>query len=995
MVARMLIGLICIQAAGCGSKPDTKLTLPNPGSVRVDGDLRDGEDADSLTGDRNSLIRRSDQLMRNGEFDDASKVLRELLLAQPSDVETLFRYANAVAAKGDLSEAVSILDSIPTDHPNAGLAAIGQAADWRFQLERYDEAEASYLKVLQLAPKASVAHRQLAYLLNRQGRRHEAAIHIQELCRLGDVREDEVRVLMSLSDAVFDDPKDSAVPDSESRPYWPIGPVGEARRFFSERRYVDAVNLLQQYIHTKPLLPSVNAFYGRCLAEAQDEKNLVGWLANADAATKDYSEYWAALGAYLIEQQRFEESVRALGEAILRDPTDARSLRRINQAFVALGKDDDAKRWFDRSVILRDTTLCCNRISENKAAALTAFPELIAGLIKLGRPLEAVIWQVVELYYRKADRSEIARLNDQRLLLAGSATAFGNRKEILCGTNLDLYPLPELKHIESSVPSTSIATSLSIDSLSQPCFENVSAGVGLNHAYRVAAMPTAKGFSIYQSVGGGVAVFDYDLDGFDDLYFAQGGSDPPLFQGDQSNVLYRTLSGKLHDVTNLSQSTENRYSIGVTAGDWNQDGFQDLIAANVGPNTLFINNGDGTFSATATDGVNETNIMSTSIAVADVTGDSLPDIVELNYADDADLARKPSTNARGEIEVVTPLSFKPGMDRVLVNDGKGGRIPQNINDSESAKSTGLGVIIADFDGIPGTEIFVGNDVRPDQLWKRNDDGSRTDIAALTGCALSAGGGTTASMGIAAADFDRTGTLDMYITNFQNEASTLLLNRGSTFQDRSIQFKLAEDSYSVLGFGCQPIDYSNDGNIDLLVTNGHVDDTGTIGQPFEQPAQLFANLGMQYRLLSVADQSHYFDTNHVGRALARLDFNHDGKTDVVITHLEAPSALILNRTATNNHWLKIFLVGTQCERDAIGAKIQVQIGEQLWTDWVIAGDGYLCRNESQVTFGLGNETVVDQLTVTWPDGKTQTFQNVAVDQSVIAIEGDIALFSTVY
>jgi len=178
---------------------------------------------------------------------------------------------------------------------------------------------------------------------------------------------------------------------------------------------------------------------------------------------------------------------------------------------------------------------------------------------------------------------------------------------------------------------------------------------------------------------------------------------------------------------------------------------------------------------------------------------------------------------------------------------------------------------------------------------------------------------------------------------------------------------------------------------LVVTNGHVDDTGEPGRPFQQPPQVFANLGDHFQLMKVSDPSHYFGSDHVGRALARLDFNRDGKSDFVVTHLESPSALLINRTETNNHWLQVQLVGTQCERDAIGAKIGVRCGDQQWTGWVTAGDGYLCHNESIVSFGLGGSAELAELVVTWPTGEQQHFKSVAIDHRILIVQGQATVF----
>jgi tetratricopeptide (TPR) repeat protein len=998
-----LVLLIMLVVNGCGSEKlvespsaDDEKASTAVGSLAASERLGDGE---RLKFDRAAELRRSDALSKKGDFTGANEALRRVLLENPDDVETLFRLANVQAAMGRLAEAITLLDSIPAEHPEAGLPAMGQAADWCMESEQYGEAEKRYLKLIERVPDAVMPRRKLAHLYNRQGRRHEAADQILYLCRLGDVRQDELHSLMSLSDAVFDDEDEQATANDDLRPLMlPIGAAAHARIAFTKRKYADAVSLLRTQISKSEVPPTLNAFYGRALAEAQHESELVAWLMRADGSTKQCAEYWAAVGVYLVGQLRFKEAVRALGEALKRDNTDLRSYQRMNQSLVALGEDEAAKRWFDRYVIVRETTILCNQIGQKATPDLEPFPAMIDGLLKLDRPLEAVMWQFVEALYKEAPSQRTAELAAQHALLLNADPSIDASSKLLCGLNLDSYPLPTLKDLNESMITADVDTEFVPALLPKPRFKNVAENMGLNHEYLVASERIGKGFAIYQSLGGGLAVLDYDLDGTCDLYLAQGGCDPPKFIGNQSNVLFRATDGLFRDVTDVAGASDYRYGIGISSGDWNQDGFPDLVVANLGQNSLLVNNGDGSFTLTPTDPLDDPTVMSTSVAMGDVSGDGVPDIVELNYLEDASLAKKPTTNAKGELEAVRPLDYNPGMARVLIND-EGERIAMPISKLNSARASGLGIVISDFDGVAGNEIFIGNDMRPDQLWRLDKDNPSTpswlDMAPLVGCALGNGGTTTASMGIAAADFDNSGTLDLYITNFENEPSSFFLNRGQMFQDRSVQYKLVEDSLPVLGFGCQPIDYNNDGLNDLIVTNGHVEDTGVKEQMFAQPAQLFVNQSSDFQLASPEDSSGYFGSKHVGRGLATLDINRDGRMDFVVTHIEEPTALLINQTETAHQAIRIRLVGTRSERDAIGAKVSVRVGSREWTQWAIAGDGYLCKNESTLHFGIGDSKGADEVTVIWPTGNRQVFKGVTTEGCNLLVEGDDEVFNIGY
>ncbi len=414
-------------------------------------------------------------------------------------------------------------------------------------------------------------------------------------------------------------------------------------------------------------------------------------------------------------------------------------------------------------------------------------------------------------------------------------------------------------------------------------------------------------------------------------------------------------TAQLLDVTSVAGAADFQYSMGATAGDWNQDGFPDLVVANIGEDSLLINNGDGTFTRRPIIAPRDVNRVPTSVAMADLTGDSCPDIFELSYVDDPEMILLPRRNDKGQVlNAMSPLQYKPGHDRICENDGRGGMSIRPFATETNEIRTGLGLLITNFLAHkPGNEIFVGNDLYPDQLWVRDPTtGLWSDVAPALGCAFGIRGSKTASMGIAAGDFDNSGTIDLHITNYQDRNASLFLNLGEAFLERNVQYGLAEDSQSVLGFGSQAIDYDNDGDRDLVVTNGHIEQSLSIQAPFEQPLQLFSNLGGRFELVAVEDPSGYWSGKHLGRGLARLDFNRDGKDDFAVTHLGEQSALLINRTETMNHWLQVRLVGVESERDAIGAKVKIRFDDREATNWVIAGDGYFCRNETTVSFGLG-------------------------------------------
>ena len=943
--------------------------------------------------DRGAVLAAAGEAADLGQHQKAIGLLQPLLLADPEDAEALFRLANAYQATNRLEMAVKFLESISEEDPQAGLPALGQAADWYLQLEQYDKAERNYLKVLQRVPTFVPAIRQLAQLYNRQGRRHEAVAQIQALCRIGDVRQDELHALLMVGSAIYDD---ASQPGARQR-YLPIGPSAKARILYTETKYREAMEVLKEQASQPETPPSIKAFYGLLAIESQNQDEFERWFAKTDETSQQYAEYWAAIGAHLVNQAKFEPAVRVLCEALVRDPTDTGSLRRLNQSLRALGREDDAERCLDQYTAQRDVVLAVNSIGQQANPNASVFTTMADGLEKLGRDLEAVTWRLVQAHYATDGQSAIEQLSQQRSRLAQSADAFGDELTKLCGLKRDEFPMPDLSELvrppvddPQADPLNSGRQSMTVDADSLPPvrFRNVASEVGLEHTFWIASQPQVDRFTLYQAIGGGTAVLDYDLDGWPDLYLNQGGSDAPDFVSQRSNLLFRNVEGQFQDHTASSATEQFGYSIGLTSGDWNQDGFDDLVVANLGDIFLMLNNGDGTFRQVRLKAPKADGELISSLAMGDLSGNGLPDLYAAYYVEDPTMVKRPPIDAQGNIEVISPASFTPAIDKLIVNHGDGSFTASEVTDDPAAASTGLGVVIANWDNQDGLDVFVGNDIRPNHLWVRDPESRQwSDIAAVTGCAYGHGGSATASMGIAVADFDSSGTPDIHITNFFEESVSLFLNRQASFVEQSVAFDLYQDSYQVLGFGCQAIDYNNDGFPDLAVTNGSIERTPDA--PFHQPPQFFVNLGKRFALTDVEDSSGYWQQKTLGRSMSRLDFNRDGRSDLLISHLDRPTAIILNETDSQNHWLQLELIGTGAERDAIGAKVTVTAGGRTWSQWIFGGDGYLCRNEPVLNFGIGSQAEAAQVEVTWPDGSQQRLGSLPADQRYLIIQGQDA------
>ena len=1020
-----MIFMLCLYAVvGCDSGKPGKTDPALKSEVRsgADGNVKQGTGTDAVQtsgsqaeeqlhgasasepSGKTLSVADASELINQGQLDEASRILTRLLVMRPDDVQVLFLSARLAAQQGDLEKAISLLDEIPEDHPEAGLPALGQAAEWCFISERYADAEKKYRKLLDASPDFVPAIRQLAFLLNRQGRRQEAAVLIRRLCKLGDVLQDELHSLVALRDAMYDAPNsgdphnedpigpERQVQDANARQYYPIAPYGQARKAFQENDFLKVMELLKPSIDARTAPASMLALFGRAACERQDDQAVDWWRQQSNDGQDEFADYWATIGTLELQKQRYGSAARALAEALRRDGTDMESMSRMRQALGSLGKKEDAQRWFDRWTDSRTVLDTNNLVAATKVPDPAAVEQLAKGLERLDRKLEAVLWRA----RAATSQEEMPKLNQQHRDLVASDNGFPEMDSLWCGTDFGEYPLPSLQQTDGDSSASQLSAKPPSDRhVLPPVFESVSGKVGLQHTYRVAAEPLEKHYSIHQTLGGGVAVLDYDLDGWPDVYFSQGGAGPPDFRARLANQLFRNQLASLMDVSESCFESLRQYTLGVAVGDWNQDGFPDIAVANIGVCELLTNNGDGTFSRRSLESEANFQRVTSSICIADVTSDGLPDIVQVGYVDDADFLAKSPVDIQGQVSItVSPGNFDGAVDCLFESLGDGDFFLRELTDRTDAR-TGLGVVVADFDDQPGNELFIGNDSLPNRLWKLGrdpqDNWQQVDLASLMGCAYGFSGGATGAMGIAVGDFDRDAKMDFHITNYENESSNLYLRRGPSFQDRNRQFQLNALSRDLVGFGTQSLDYDNDGDLDLVVANGHLDDAQSIRGGFAQPMQLLCNRGRDFELLGVTDSSGYWNRLHVGRSLAVLDYDRDGLTDVVMTNIEQPSALILNRTQTPNHWLQVELVGTSVDRDAVGSEVQVTGSWGTHHAWNVAGDGYMCSNERCLSFGLGLAEKVGRLVIRWPDGKEQTFNDIAADQRILIIQGDADLY----
>ncbi len=554
--------------------------------------------------------------------------------------------------------------------------------------------------------------------------------------------------------------------------------------------------------------------------------------------------------------------------------------------------------------------------------------------------------------------------------------------------DLNDYPLPTFPLATEQRPPEDVPRAGRVD------FPDVAGDLGIQFTYFDSAVAAQREIMLHETIGGGVAVLDYDADGWPDLFFTQCGQWPPdPAQTRHFDRLYRNLGdGSFRDVTVEAGLDEYGYSQGVAAGDFNNDGFADLYVGNIGQNQLFRNNGDGTFSRVPHHQDQRPLIWTASCMIADINHDSLPDIYDVNYLTGDELYTKHCIEG-DRLRSCPPNNFPGEQDFLYLNLGDGRW--QNIS-SESQldrfAGKGLGIVAADFDRSGSVDLFVTNDVMVNFLFvSRQPPGALPvyeELGVLSGLAFDREGRTQASMGIACGDVDGDGMTDLLVANYYDDSNTLHLQQpGLCFSDETREAGLRDPSFLLLSFGSQFLDADLDGWLDLVIANGHVDDFRFKGHPWHMRPQFYRNEGAgRFVELTGERAGDYFQKEYLGRGLARLDWNRDGRQEFAVSNIGALASVTENRTETDHHWIGFQLRGVQSNRDAVGTRIALQSADRIRIAELYGGDGFQATNQRQLIFGLGSQAKVDQMTVTWPGGLVQTFRDLAVDREWILIEG---------
>jgi enediyne biosynthesis protein E4 len=536
--------------------------------------------------------------------------------------------------------------------------------------------------------------------------------------------------------------------------------------------------------------------------------------------------------------------------------------------------------------------------------------------------------------------------------------------------------------------------SVKVDSAPAAKFSDITDRAGVK--FRYLASHTAEKY-LPETMGAGVALFDYDNDGRLDVFLVNGapiadptpkGTVPGKTGSEYWNRLYRQKAdGTFEDVTEKAGLQGVGYGMGVAVGDYDNDGFEDLYVTAYGGNRLYHNNGDGTFTdVTEKTGVGGSG-WSTGAAWVDLDNDGFLDLVVLRYLqwDFEDIWC--GEHREGFRSYCHPDYFKAAVPLVYHNNGNGTftEVAQKIGLAKPAK--GLGIAMADYDRDGHIDLFFANDSMVEHLYHNKGDGTFEEVGLLAGVAADIDGHTYAGMGVDFSDYDNDGWPDIVVTNLANQRYALYHNDGDgSFNYSSPAAGISRMTMTHSGWGVRFFDFDNDGRKDLLIAQGHDLDTIEKTSPnlrYREPLLLARNTGREFQDVT-ASAGAALEEPYVWRGLAIGDLDNDGRLDAVVTANDGPVRVLHNETANANHWILLKLTGHKSNRDAIGASVKLTTAGGAQYATVTTASSYLSSGDKRLHFGLGQASVVQSIEIRWPSGIVESLKDVAADR-IVAID----------
>lgn len=913
------------------------------------------------------------------------------------------------AAAGRPEEALAHFQAIPRDGSAISVQACLETASTQERLGRLKDAVDSYEYVRRYQndhPKL-LAH--LASLYALSGQRATCDSYLSRLVKSQDFG---FKPLVLLTDFERRHGDDLALLDQlhELSPDDPLVQLGLAVESFNRGDLDAARKLLEKVVASSPEIGKAQALLGEVLLLQSANQELVDWYGNLPDSVQSDPDIWYTKGLWARQLEENAVAVRCFWECLRQCPTSYRANYQLGSIPSGLS-DEDRQKFTTRAQQINEVKEYLSRVLSTNGKDEDASKGMIDLLLTQGREWEAWSWCVMlQSRIPTADwlRGILERLEEYPLTRNPRIRARANLT-----VQVNLEKQPDFESMAEALISRTLA-SKEESATESFHFAEEAESRGLKFAYHRGRVPGLDGVRMQESTGGGVGVLDYDNDGWPDLFLTQGEDWPiaaagPTDSQNLTDALFRNYRGRFENHTGIAaMPNEGGFGQGCACGDFNNDGFTDLYVANIGVNQLLLNNGDGTFSDHTPEVIKSRHDWTSSCAMVDLSGDGNPDLFDVNYVNGEHLFQMICDDTD-----CSPNAYEKSPDYAYVSNGQGDLELLAVN-PDGQHGAGLGVVVfrTDKDPLPhddtvadqteppvpptadnGMALFVANDQDPNAFLKvkrSSEKGSLQleDLAFQSGISHNRDGMLTACMGIAAGDLTGDGRIDLLVTNYRNEANSLYVQQNSQlFVDSVAGSGLLNPGLPYVGWGTQCIDADNDGHLDLVVANGHVGEFGKQGLQERMPTQVFRNSGADsFQEVAPSELGPFFERDVFGRSVAVLDWDQNGQPDIVVSLLDENVALLRNETRSEGNWLDLRLAGKNNSRDGVGAVITVHAKDKSLRRQLMAGDGFQCSNEKTVHFGLGAETSVDEVEVSWSDGTMQRFAKLPANATYSIVEG---------
>lgn len=990
-VAGLLIGLVGLSGLAAW------LVLREPPAAAPVSRLEQLRRAAEVDG----LVTQAESRAAAGAAVEARRLIRSALQLDPAHVRARLYHAMFLHEDGETAQATSLLAEIPDSAGPSGATA--RYLEGRILLDQHlaRQAEARFQKSLQINPRYAAPYKELARLYALQLRPRETVATLQRLRQLRSLTVEQQATWLLAGRPVVD--ADQARPLLDS--WLQADPQDHASLAALVKYDLDA----QDTAAAARRLSAVPGPTGRL----PQEPELAGLLGMVRLRQGDLSGAAAALSAEPLTDDAplVLWDLRGRLAQTLQDWTTARAVygylsvllpcdislqHALATALERLDGHAAAAEVHQRTGQLDRLERLAYAMLQPQASvpelAVPVMQEISRILQQLQQPAQAADWLEHALQLdpqNVALRSQLAGLRQQQAGQPQLAAAVPAPQVPALRADDVLAAQPTVKP-PAETGSGAVAGAGSAGATASIALPDVAAARGLTFQYFNGSSPDKR---IIETVGGGAGILDVDADGWPDVYFPQGAAHPqtpnPAAWQDQ---VFRNIRGQaFRDCTAATGIDEPAHSLSCAVGDFDNDGFADVLVTNVGVCTLLQNQGDGTFRNVTPAAMAQQQGSSSAAAFADLDDDGLLDLYVVNYVSDWNRICR---NSQGAVATCDPREFSGGQDRLYRNAGDTDW--QDVTEAAGIvrpDGKGLGIVVADLDNDQRLDVYVANDGTPNFLFRNQSTAAGlqlTETAMSSGVAVNAAGRSEAGMGIACADFDGHYGLDLFVTNFYRETNTLYLSLGAEpglglFEDRTRSAGLDAPSREVLGFGTQAVDLDLNGTADLVVLNGDIDDYSAVGRPYRMRPQVFRNDGTAVFTDVSAEAGPFFQQPALGRGLTRVDFDADGVPDLLAVHHDRPAALLHNQLVPAVESLQLRLISARGARDAVGALVTVEHAGRRQVFPLLSGDGFASSSERKLIIPGAGHARLSRLSVVWGSGRVTEWADVTVPRQLTLVE----------